>query len=233
MKAETTRLGMIPTVEYIQSQYGRFNSLIFEGRLPDVPIKPSRAKTFLGRVEYKTKRGLFGVVTRHTGFVLKFSTHYDIPEEEVQDTVIHEMIHLYIAYFNVHDTSSHGRVFRTMMKEINENYGRNVSISYKGTQGEIQDKTIRQHIICVTEFSATRHGITVCSESKVRQIKADLPKRYRYLSARWYTSTDPYFNRYPRSISAKIYSITEEMLALHLKDAEELAPGLEGLLSGV
>ena len=224
---------MIPTIEYIQSQYGRFNSLIFEGRLPDVPIMLSRAKTFLGRAEYKTKRGLFGVVTGHTDFVLKFSTRYDIPEEEVQDTVIHEMIHLYIACFNIHDTSSHGRVFRTMMKEINEKYGRNVSISYKGNQGEIQDKTVRQHIICVTEFSASRHGITVCSASKVLKIKADLPNRYRYASAEWYSSTDPYFNRYPRSISAKIYRITEEMLALHLKDAEELAPDLKGLLSAV
>lgn len=213
---------MIPTVEYIQSQYGRFNSLIFEGRLPAVPIKLSRAKTFLGRAEYKTRRGPSGVVTGHTDFVLKFSTRYDIPEEDVQDTVIHEMIHLYIAYFNVHDTSSHGRVFRAMAKEINEKYGRNVIISYRGAHGEIQDKTIRQHIICVTEFSASLHGITVCSENKVRQIKSDLPKRYRYLSAKWYRSTDPYFNRYPRSISAKIYRITEEMLALHLKDATEL-----------
>lgn len=214
---------MKPTKEYIQDQFNRFNNLIFAGKLPAVRIELSAAGTFLGRAEYRAIEDDFGIVIGHTDYVLRISTKYDIEEAEVQDTVIHEMIHLYIAFFNVRDDSAHGQVFRAIMKIINEKYGRNVIISHKCTEEEIeQDNTAKQHILCVTELNDWDHGITVCARSKVFQIIDELPKRFRFKSMKIYLSTDPYFNRYPKATTAKIFKISEDLFVQHMKGAIEM-----------
>ena len=214
---------MKPTKDYIQNQYNRFNELIFAGRLPAVRIELSTAGTFLGRAEYKAIEDDFGIVIGYKDYVLRSSSKYDLDEHEVEDTIIHEMIHLYIANFNVQDESALGPVFRTIMNVINEKYGRNVCISHKGTEEEIeQDNTAKQYILCVTELNDWDHGITVCARSKVFQIKDELPKRFKFKSMKWYVSTDPFFNRYPKATTAKIYKIPEDLFVLHIKGAIEM-----------
>ena len=58
-------------------------------------------------------------------------TGADLPEELVEDTILHEMIHYYIAFNHWSDTSTHGQLFRREMKRINEKGGRHISISYR------------------------------------------------------------------------------------------------------
>lgn len=58
-------------------------------------------------------------------------TGADLPEELVEDTILHEMIHYYIAFNQWRDTSTHGQLFRREMKRINEKGGRHISISYR------------------------------------------------------------------------------------------------------
>jgi hypothetical protein len=42
------------------------------------------------------------------------------------------------------------------------------------------------------------------------------------VECKWYSSTDPFFNRYPRAIKVKIYRIAAEDLEKHLQDAVPL-----------
>ena len=83
---------MIPTVEYLEERFGTFNELCFEGALPRIPIKLSNARSFVGRLQYRPVRDWRGRVVRREDFVLRISKRFDLPEAEVEDTLIHEMI---------------------------------------------------------------------------------------------------------------------------------------------
>ena len=121
---------MIATPEYVKERYAHFNEVCFEGTLPEVPIVLTKAKTFLGKLEYQSVKGLFGRVVSIGEFRIKISTLYDLPEAELEDVIIHEMIHLYIASHRIKDSSSHGKVFREMMTGINNQHGRHITVSH-------------------------------------------------------------------------------------------------------
>ena len=109
---------MIPTVEYIQKRFDEFNVRYFGGQLHPVPVKLSHAKGFLGKMCYtRRKQGLFRGY-KNEDFQLRINVRIDLPETVVEDTILHEMIHYFIAYNNYHDTSTHGQLFRREMTRI-------------------------------------------------------------------------------------------------------------------
>ena len=99
------------------------------GALPDVPIALTRATTFLGKVRYRRERRIFGHL-RNVDFQIRLSSEFDLPENEWDDVIIHEMIHYHIALNNLRDTSTHGVVFRGIMDEINRKYDRHITVSH-------------------------------------------------------------------------------------------------------
>ena len=105
---------MKATIPYIEKKFDEFNRLIFEGKLPRIPIELSNAKTFLGQCVYKKRRRPFGKPKLYD-FRLRINTRIDLPEQELEDTIIHEMIHYYIGYNKLEDASSHGPLFLQMM----------------------------------------------------------------------------------------------------------------------
>lgn len=128
---------MFPTIPYIQSCFDEYNARFFGNALPPIPIKLSNARTFLGKVTFTRRRSwLFGPV-RNENFVLRINTRLDLPEELVQDTILHEMIHYYIALNHLRDTSTHGRLFRQHMKRINDEGNRHITISYRLSKEQI------------------------------------------------------------------------------------------------
>ena len=120
-----------PTIEYIQTRFDEFNARYFGGTLPVIPVKLSHAKGFLGKVTYmRCRQGLFRGY-RNTDFVLRINVRIDLPENVIEDTILHEMIHYYIAVNQIRDTSAHGRLFRREMKRINAEGNRHITISYR------------------------------------------------------------------------------------------------------
>ena len=127
---------MIPTLDYIQARFDEYNTRFFAGTLPSLPIKLSNARTFLGKVTFvKRRKWLFGATT-YENFVLRINARIDLPEELIEDTILHEMIHYYIAVNQWRDTSAHGRLFRQQMKRINTEGNRHITISYKLTPNQ-------------------------------------------------------------------------------------------------
>lgn len=199
--------------EYIQERISHFNSLIFGGELPPIPVKLVRARTFLGKVQYKRVRKPFFRGYAYSDFLMKISTSHEFDEALLDNVVAHEMIHYYIAYKGIKDTSAHGEVFRKMMKEINSRYGLQIRISHRFAQSERQaDTRVREHVVCVSRMASGEYGITVCSQACAPKIKRLLPRYFRLGSMSWYVTDNPFFNRYPHSRTAKIYKITEEEL---------------------
>ena len=214
---------MTATVLFIQETFDRFNALCFEGELPDVPIVLTKAGTFLGKMEYRARRSLFGRVTSLYDIRLKISTGFDLSQEELEDVVIHEMIHYYIAFRKLHDTSAHGETFRRIMDTINREHGRHITVRHRGRpeQNLVRDgnSRIRKHQLCVSTFPDGRKGITVCSTSKILELYRRIPRHYSISRMEWYESLDPFFNRFPRARTPKIYKISSEELSEHLQDA--------------
>lgn len=128
---------MTPTIPYIQSRFDDFNARFFGGQLPPVPIRLSHAKGFLGKLTFtRRKHGLFGKY-RNEDFVLRINVRIDLPESLIEDTILHEMIHYYIAVNQWNDTSVHGQLFRHEMARINAEGNRHITISYRLTKEQL------------------------------------------------------------------------------------------------
>lgn len=208
---------MVASQAFVQTTFDRFNTLCFEGVLPTVPIVLTKAGTFLGKMEYKTGRNFIR---------LKISTSFDLSQEELEDVVIHEMIHYYIAYRKLRDTSVHGETFRSIMDSINHKYGRHITVRHRVEphqnlirEGRIQP---RKHCLCVSTFPDGKKGITVCASTKIFELYRLLPRYYGITKMEWYGSLDPFFNRFPRARTPKIYKITADELEEHLQQAVPL-----------
>lgn len=139
---------------------------------------------------------------------LTFSRNFDLPVEEWEDVVIHEMLHFAIWYGDIKDSGPHGRVFRKLMGDINRIHGRNISIRHRTEpDADTADKRIRVHIVCLTDWNDGNRFITVMSRSYVTDFARYLRTGCDIKSSQWYVSKDPYFNKYPHVRSPKLFRI--------------------------
>ena len=203
---------MIATIPYIERKFAEYNAQYFGNSLPEIPIRLSNAKGFLGKVCYrKTKQGLFGR-TKNTDFVLRINTRIDLPEEVVEDTILHEMIHYYIGYHQLKDTSSHGQLFRQMMQQINRAGGRHITVTHRLTaeQAEAAAGQEKVRVVCVVRFKDGRTGVKVVPK-QVRSIlhfQSSAMTHFPIEETEWYLTKNGYFGKYPSSNALRIYLIS-------------------------
>lgn len=163
---------------------------MFAGQLPKLPIELSDAKSFLGVCVYRKRKTEEGKIECYD-FKLRINTRVDLPEAEVEDIIIHEMIHYFIRFNNIEDSSSHGQVFKHIMNTINEKFGRNLTISHKASKEEkeqLYDTRRRWHVVAVVNFKNGRTGIKVLPRihSKIIDFCNLLTKEISIVSYRLY-----------------------------------------------
>lgn len=213
---------MIATLDYIKKKFEEFNKQMFGGKLKSLPFKLTSARTYLGQVRFKREKNSDGT-WHYYDFTFMISNKVDRDENIVEDTIIHEMIHYYILSNQIQDTAPHGEVFKKIMHEINVKFNRNISILHQITEEEKDNDTEkRQHLICVVRLRGNRMGITVATKSKLFYLWDEIPKVPKVEEWHWYSSLDPFFNRYPRASTIKIYAISLNDLEEHLRDAKEM-----------
>ena len=213
---------MLITVSDIQGIFNKYNSLCFDGKLPLPRIRIGHAKGYLGQLRYKVKKDKSGKAT-YSDFSLNFTQRYEMDQEKLEDVVIHEMIHYYIHYNNIQDTSAHGVVFRKMMDDINIRFKRNITISDRsGLPVSDESQQINMHLVCVATLKSGDTGVAVCARTRAFEIYDELPKRYDILKFSWYFTSDQYFNRFKRTNTAKLYRADKEEVSQHLATAAEL-----------
>ena len=215
---------MKATIPYVEKKFEEFNQLIFDGKLPKLPIELSDAKTFLGLCVYKKRRTLLGKVVCYD-FKLRINTRIDLDEAEVEDIIIHEMIHYYIGYNGIVDSSAHGRVFRQLMMEINERYGRHIRVSHKPTQEQkeqLYGSKERWHMVALMVFKDGRRGIKVLPRiaSKIVNYYNVVGRESTIERIELYMTNDTYFNRYPNSSALRVHAIDKAEAERHLEGAE-------------
>jgi len=209
------------SVEYIKAHFDAYNRQYFGGQLPTLPIKLSHAKGFLGKVTFVRKRqGLFGGY-RNEDFVLRINVRIDLPEEVIQDTILHEMIHYYIAVNQLLDTSAHGRLFRAEMARINAEGNRHITISHRLSEEEKRQAIVKkERVVALVTFEDGKQGIKIVPK-QVRHVQAWDKKVRRYFPIRsieWYLTDDDLFAKYPSSMALRVYLLSPDS-----KEAEALA----------
>ncbi len=217
---------MKATIPYIEQKFEEFNRKMFGGRLPKIPVELSDAKTFLGQCVYKKRRKLFGKAELYD-FRLRINIRIDLPERDVEDTIIHEMIHYYIGYNRLEDTSAHGPLFLAIMNEINRKFGRNLTVSHKSTKEQreqLQDKRSRHHVIAVVTFHDGRTGIKVLPRvlRSILHYYNNVLVNGEVLSIQLYMSNNVFFNRYPNSSALKVYFLDADEINRQLEGAEKM-----------
>lgn len=211
---------MIPDLQFVKESFTRFNRIVFDNELPEPRLVLTKARTFRGKMACSWKT-TFG--HRHNfDFEIRISVSFDLPASEWEDVVIHEMIHYYLAYKHISDSSAHGPVFRKMMADINRRHGRHIVVSSRSTDEEAADARIRAHYLCLAKLSDGRLAVAPVAKTRIFELWDAMPRIPGVVSTSWVGAVDPWFNRFPRVLSPKLYLSTKEELALHLKGGVRL-----------
>ena len=202
------------------------STLCFGGALPPVPIKPGRAVRSLGSCTYKKRKHLFGR-TEYYGFTIRISTRFDLPENELEDILLHEMIHYEILVNQRQDTSAHGRLFRARMKEINENFGRHITVSHRSASLQlclVADATPVWRMVALVRLKDGRTGIKVLPDNtrRLRAYRRGLKLSGQVSSIEFYRTADPWFSRFPKSSALNIFFPSDPDFAAHFNASERL-----------
>lgn len=214
---------MKPTVEYIEKKFDEFNEKYFDSKLERVPIELWTSKRTLGQCMYRVRRTILGK-KHYYDFKIRINERLDMPEDELDDVLIHEMIHLRIFSKPYNDRWTHGPVFKKIMNHINERYGRHIRIRYRFSEedkDQLLDATPHWKIVVVVDFKdgVTRIKVLTNNGLKVAAFW-DIISKWRTINGcHLYLTKEPFFNRYPVSTSLTFYSMTQDKLVLYLKDA--------------
>lgn len=227
---------MKATIPFLQQKFETFNRLLFDGKLPPVPIELSSAKSFLGACVYRKRSNGFGQTERYD-FKLRFSTRYDLTEEELEDTLIHEMIHYYIGVNRLSDRSAHGPLFRQLMQHINQQYGRHLTISHRDSPRMAKAENppkVRWRVVAKVRLRNGSVGLKVLPrvESRILTYYYTLTAQNEVQSVELFLSDHPFFERYPCSAAFKMHPLAESELDRHLQGAERLTCNNYQLLRG-
>lgn len=203
---------MKPTIDYLQTAFDKYNRLCFAGQLSQPTFTLSRAKTRLGWMKHQVRRQ-HGVAPQHH-FTIALTTAYDLSPDMLDDVLIHEMIHLYIASHQLKDTSPHGRVFQQLMQAINARHHRHIRVAFRPTdlppsatpsassasltRGQRIAKRTGPYIVMAIETTDHHYYLSSVAQCAVATVARMARSQHQILHVEWLLSEDHRFARYPR-----------------------------------
>lgn len=105
------------TIEWLENEFNKFNKLYFNGELPLPHFVIFHPKTTLGQFQPCMRLTPFGNPIGAP--IIRISNYFIRPIKEIQTTLIHEMIHYFIHFKGIEDTSSHGKKWKELAAQIN------------------------------------------------------------------------------------------------------------------
>lgn len=167
----STRLSrfMELSVEYLRARHA-----YWKGRIAEAGIWEAdgfRSVDFAVRKRSKMYEGLFhrkfitaktrlrmaeGVNGRYYDRIILYRKSPDMSEREIDDTLVHEMIHQYIIQNGIHDTSAHGRTFKDYMLRVNKAFAGDLNITVRGKVSVWEGPGSKTHqLIVVSMYDGT------------------------------------------------------------------------------
>ena len=197
---------------WMKTNFMRFNTQYFDGVLPLPRLRTGWSRTQLGTMSCKRKTS-WGR-TKLYDFTISLSNYYDQTEHQFQSVLLHEMIHLSIAVSGVKDTSSHGVVFRGLMKRLNRDgwdiqimtKTRDYTKAYTGTA-----TVIAQYIVLALEMNDGKRFLSSVNPKFVRDINQQLRTIPQISHFAWFTTSDRWFETMPKVRSLRGRRVTAEV----------------------
>ena len=199
--------------EWIAVNFDRFNKDYFGGRLTPPKFSVNNARTRLGSMAFKWKRSLFKRETYD--YVIRLSNYYDIPEVEFQNVLLHEMIHYYIAVNHFKDDSVHGTMFRSIAQRINKQ-GWHVVVRTDTRKWPVAERNrkkviTRKRIVLAASTTDGKYFLSVIGPGSVRKVKLQIARTPQIREARWFESSDDYFQQFPQCRTLRGRIVTKEL----------------------
>lgn len=197
-----------------------FNTRYFAGQLPLPRLELSKARTRLGTMSCRRERTFLKTVLRD--FTIRISTYYEQDQRGYQTVLLHEMIHYYIAFKGLRDDAPHGRIFRSMMAELNAKDGWNISVSTQMRGAATTDKRPqRKRLVLFIRMKNGERWVSVVNPRYAREMAERLKKLDMVASFGWYASADDFFSRFPQARTLRGRRISEsEFLQLNVVEIE-------------
>lgn len=167
------------TITQLQAYFNIFNKKYFGDSLPIADIKYCNSKSYVGIFNpRKNKNG------RYT---IKISRYYELPIIEVENTLIHEMIHLWQWVNKYYDV--HGASFIKKMNEINKFGNHNISVvaDFTANRPKISEKNIKTSTILIFEDNLGEVICKVNNQCRLKQLYKIMKKTPGYNNLRCFS----------------------------------------------
>lgn len=210
------------TVQHLEKLFNQFNDKFFNGELPAIPIEIKRTRGRIGTFEYSWRR--VGKTKIYSPIRIIISNYFNYPLHDIEETLIHEMIHYYICYKNIKDNNMHGRKFMALayrISQIDSNY--NVTKTYERDTEELElthTPTNCTYYFLTYDYEGEQY-FTRTSKNLIDRIvaKNNVCANPKITNVTCYSTTDPNMSRYtqrssrfstePISYLSKISNITK------------------------
>lgn len=206
----------------LREWFDYFNHLCFQDGLPVPQLKLSKSRTRLGTMTCRRIRRHI-IMTKRT-YTLRISTYYESTERELQDVLLHEMIHYFISFNNLHDTSPHGKLFIKMMNEINRTHRRNITVSSHSANKKVAATISKQlpRLVLAMEMNGKECYLTVVNQRYANDIKSKLKIVKDLTSHSWFVSADPFFHDFPTVRSLRARKVSRETLEQKVAEGQKI-----------
>lgn len=206
------------TTDVLAEYFQQFNRDYFSGGLPLPRLVPSRSRTRLGSFSCKSKMTWRG--RKLTDFTIRISTYYNMSERQMQNVLLHEMIHYSIAYSGLKDTSAHGVVFRGMMENLNRKYGWEITVMQdtKGwklsemAQRKIDSQRGTERLVLAMRTRDGRCFLSVVNPRFREKLEVQIKKVPDIVWHQWLVSSDEYFINFPTVRTLRGRRVSEDQL---------------------
>lgn len=199
---------MKASIEFLYNSFDKLNKLYFSDRLPPIQFKLSKSTSKLGCFKVKERRNRLGQIATQE-MSIAISHMFDRTPNEIESTLVHEMIHYALFLNGIKDEPPHGSSFVKYMNQINSLGIHKIDITTHVPDEKIVPKYRRNYII-ISHLSDGHLGITVTASSKIWEMDKAFKNWNLVESHEWWGTFDPFFSRFPRVIKPKIYPLSRE-----------------------
>lgn len=162
------------------------------------------------------KAGLSGSLFRRnakpafTDFKISISDYYIMTADQLEDVMVHEMIHYSIAYTGLRDTAPHGIIFRGMMDAINRRYGRHITVmtSTKGWQSRVEPKPSSYLVLGIVMSNGT-YFLSSVNPSFAGKLELQIRRVREIAGHQWVRTSNDFFRTFPRVRSLRGRRVTK------------------------
>lgn len=207
---------MRPTLPLLYRRFQHFNTLCFNGELPSIHFSISRSLKRRGSFRHPVCAPA-DARTHVRLCQISLSDRFEMTEDDIDNVLLHEMIHYFLWLTGTADPTPHGPNFLAMAKEINQRFNRNITVTYKADPDMAQtDNRIQVNYLCISHLNNGKIGLTNVAKTRIFELDRLFRSSSMIKSHSWFGSVDKWFNKFPRSRTGKIYYITQEELDEHI-----------------